>query len=102
VGETGLAEDQRWRALVAAWENAILPQIAELLRAHPNYLDALLRASATSEQGRPAKYPYTRRPTEASNDLDVDPPIQRQSLSDFTLAEQKEILRFLARRGASS
>jgi len=95
VGKPGLDDNGRWAELVASWENGILPQVVELLRANPNYLDKLLRAS---NNGGILHYPYSRVVTDASRELEVDPPIRRNSLFSLSYDDQKGVLRFLARK----
>jgi 5-methylcytosine-specific restriction enzyme B len=95
VGEPGLDEDGKWKELIASWENAILPQVVELLRANPDYLDKLLRATSG---GRPSNYPYSREPSGESRELEVDPAVRRMPLSKLSLDDRKNALRFLARK----
>jgi energy-coupling factor transporter ATP-binding protein EcfA2 len=95
VGESGLDENGKWEELVASWESGIVPQVVELLRANPDYLEKLLRASSS---GRPHDYPYSRSDTGASVELDVDPPVRRLSMLRLSDDDQKSALRFLARK----
>lgn len=98
VGEKDLDESSQWSELTSSWENGVLPQAIELLRANPDVLDKLLRASTI---GQPANYPYSREKNFTSIELEIDPPILRNSLVGLSLDDQKAILRFLAKERIS-